>query len=81
MAKKAFDAWYKLEIQLEKYKITIGPERGKVWGDRAYNELYSLEELAEFADRFVELWSPVPQAPNLPPHDLGEFGGVNLETS
>lgn len=53
--KKAFDGWYKLEIQLEKYKITVGPERGKVWGDRAYNELYSLEELRELADRFVEL--------------------------
>ena len=35
------------------------PERADPYfpggGDRAYNELYSLEELAEFADRFVEL--------------------------
>ena len=53
--KNAFDVWYKLEIQLEKYKIAIGPDKGKIWGDRAYNELYSLEELGEFANQFIEM--------------------------
>jgi predicted nuclease of restriction endonuclease-like (RecB) superfamily len=53
--KKAFDAWYKFEIQFDKYKFTIGQERGKAWDDRAYNELYSKEELEEIADRFVEI--------------------------
>ena len=53
--KKAFDAWYKFEIQLEKYKFSIGQERGKAWDDRAYNEIYSKEELDGIADRFVEM--------------------------
>jgi predicted nuclease of restriction endonuclease-like (RecB) superfamily len=53
--KKAFDAWHKLEIQLEKYKFSIGPERGKVWDDRTYNELLSKEELDVITDRFVEM--------------------------
>src|SRR5258708_35367668 len=34
--KKAFDACHKFEIQLDKYKFTIGQESGKVWDDRAY---------------------------------------------
>lgn len=53
--KKAFDVWYSFEIKLDKYKFSIGQESDKAWDDKAYNEIYTEEELDEIADRFVEI--------------------------
>lgn len=51
---KAFNVWHRLEINLDKHKYTIGPERGKVWMEKVYSRFPSENELDELANRFVE---------------------------
>jgi len=52
--KNAFDSWYKFEINFDKYKFILGPQRNNIWEEKAYNELFSKEELDVIADRFIE---------------------------
>jgi predicted nuclease of restriction endonuclease-like (RecB) superfamily len=51
---KAFSVWQRLEINLDKHKYMIGPERGKIWMEKVYSKFLSENELDELADRFVE---------------------------
>lgn len=51
---KAFSVWHRLDINLDKHKYTIGPERGKTWVERVYSKFLSEKELDELAERFVE---------------------------
>lgn len=51
---KAFSIWHRLDIQLDKHKYAIGPERNKTWFEKVYRKFPTEEELQEIGDRFVE---------------------------
>ncbi|OQP49015.1 hypothetical protein A4H97_29470 [Niastella yeongjuensis] len=51
---KAFNIGYRLEINLDKYKYSIGLGTGNLWDERVYRQLHTTEELEVFAEKYIE---------------------------
>jgi predicted nuclease of restriction endonuclease-like (RecB) superfamily len=52
---KAFSIYKNLQVNLDRYRYTIGPDRDKVWKEKLYHQQWTEEELYEVAEQWSEL--------------------------